>query len=128
MCADVHNKDAVVSHWGIIANVQMSSLTLSSGPQTSHAMGDMQEDEGLAEEVLAMSQRWRVLPNWHVTAALIDIYVANGRPEKAIAFINFASEAVMGGGTFVTVSLLPCLLTVVRRLMPLSLLLLQCRR
>lgn len=56
----------------------------------------MQADERLAEELVSQSQRWGVVTNWYIAAALLNIYVANGKPEKALSFIKSATDAAAG--------------------------------
>ncbi|KAK9821204.1 hypothetical protein WJX74_009857 [Apatococcus lobatus] len=49
-------------------------------------------DERLAEELMSQSQRWGVVANWHIATALLDIYVANGNPEKSLSFLKRTTD------------------------------------
>ena len=59
--------------------------------------GNGLQDQKLAEELIAQSRRWGILPNWHTTAVLVDMYVTNKRPEKAISFMKYATECAPRG-------------------------------
>ena len=59
-------------------------------------IGDVQADEGLAEELVSQAQRWGVQTNWHIAMALLTIYVANAKPEKALSFIEGVTDGRVG--------------------------------
>ena len=67
----------------------------------------VQEDERLAEELLAQFQQQNAHPNWHVCSSLLDIYTANNKPEKALSFIKKVTDAAQGKLPYAPVRAIP---------------------